>query len=116
MNRRNRTHRSVRRMNRTVTRVALVIGLIVVVALGMSFFFDEMGVRKYLAMQRHARELEADIRLLERTNSDLRLELTRIQHDPLRMEELARERLGFVRKGETVYQLVPNSPHGSLGR
>ncbi|MBI5777357.1 MAG: septum formation initiator family protein, partial [Nitrospirae bacterium] len=28
------------------------------------------------------------------------------QNDPIRIEELARERLGFVRPGETVYQIV----------
>lgn len=109
MNRRNRTHHSVRRMHRTVTRVAMVIGVIALGALVISFFFDEMGIRKYLAMQQHARDLAQDIRELERTNSDLHIEIKRIQHDPVRMEELARERLGFVKKGETVYQLVPDS-------
>lgn len=96
-------------MNRTLARVAIVIGAIMVGALTISLFFDEMGVRKYLAMQQHARDLQADIHSLERENGDLRIEIQRIQQDPIRMEELARERLGFVRKGETVYQLVPDS-------
>jgi cell division protein FtsB len=60
-------------------------------------------------MQKHARGLELDIKELEQTNGDLRVEVRRIQHDPARIEELARERLGFVKKGETVYQLVPDS-------
>jgi cell division protein FtsB len=77
--------------------------------LTISLFFDEMGVRRYIAMQKHARELELDIKELEQTNGDLRTEVKRIQHDPARIEELARERLGFVKKGETVYQLVPES-------
>lgn len=68
-----------------------------------------MGVRGYIAMQKHARDLELDIKELEQTNGDLRVEVRRIQHDPARIEELARERLGFVKKGETVYQLVPES-------
>jgi cell division protein FtsB len=37
----------------------------------------------------------------------LRGEIDRLEHDPSRIEQLARERLGFVRKGETVYQVVP---------
>lgn len=86
-----------------------MVGGIFAVALTISFFFDEMGVRRYVAMQKHARDLDLEIKELERTNGDLRLEVRRIQHDPARIEELARERLGFVRKGETVYQLVPNS-------
>jgi cell division protein FtsB len=68
-----------------------------------------MGVRRYVAMQKHARELELAIKELEQTNGTLRVEVKRIQHDPARIEELARERLGFVKKGETVYQLVPDS-------
>ena len=109
MTRRNRSHQSVQRIQQTAKRIALVVGGIFAVALTVSLFFDEMGVRRYIAMQKHARELELDIKELEQTNGDLRVEVRRIQHDPARIEELARERLGFVRKGETVYQLVPES-------
>ena len=38
----------------------------------------------------------------------LRGDIDRLEHDPARIEQLARERLGYVRKGETVYQLVPD--------
>ena len=109
MTRRNRSQQSVQRIRQTAKRVALVVGGIFAVALTVSLFFDEMGVRRYIAMQKHARELELDIKELEQMNGDLRIEVRRIQHDPARIEELARERLGFVKKGETVYQLVPES-------
>jgi cell division protein FtsB len=109
MPRRNRSQQSVQRIRQTAKRIALVVGGIFAVALTISLFFDEMGVRRYIAMQKHARELELDIKELEQTNGDLRVEVRRIQHDPARIEELARERLGFVKKGETVYQLVPES-------
>ena len=49
---------------------------------------------------------QEEIRDLERTNAELQTEIHRVQHDPERIEELARERLGFVREGETVYQIV----------
>jgi cell division protein FtsB len=109
MPRRNRSQQSVQRIRQTAKRIALVVGGIFAVALTVSLFFDEMGVRRYIAMQKHARELELDIKELEQMNGDLRIEVRRIQHDPARIEELARERLGFVKKGETVYQLVPES-------
>jgi cell division protein FtsB len=109
MSRRNRSHQSVQRIRQAATRIAFVIGGIFAVALTVSLFFDEMGVRRYVAMQKHARELELEIKELEQTNGTLRVEVKRIQHDPARIEELARERLGFVKKGETVYQLVPDS-------
>ncbi|MBA2251111.1 MAG: septum formation initiator family protein [Nitrospirales bacterium] len=109
MTRRNRSHQSVERIRQAATRIAFVIGGLFAVALTVSFFFDEMGVRRYVAMQKHARELELEIKEMEQTNGALRIEVKRIQHDPARIEELARERLGFVKKGETVYQLVPES-------
>jgi cell division protein FtsB len=90
----------------------LLIGLVFGIVLLGSFFFDEMGVPKYFEMRRHARQLEQDIRELERTNAGLRTEIHQVQHDPARIEELARERLGFVRKGETVYQLVEKPANG----
>ena len=109
MTRRNRSRKSVQRIRQTAKRIAFVVGGIFAVALTVSFFFDEMGLRRYIAMQKHARELELEIKELEQTNADLRIDVRRIQHDPARIEELARERLGFVKKGETVYQLVPET-------
>jgi cell division protein FtsB len=38
----------------------------------------------------------------------LQRDITHLQHDPAKIEQLAREQLGYVRKGETVYQLAPD--------
>ena len=104
MTRRNRSRSPQHR--RLVTRRVMLIGLVFAVVLLGSFFFAEMGVPKYFEMRKHVQQLEQDIRELERTNGGLRTEIHQVQHDPARIEELARERLGFVRKGETVYQIV----------
>lgn len=106
MARRNRSYRTVQRYRKTSRGVALAVGGVFVVVLVVSFFFDEMGVPKYLAMRQHARQLEQEIQELEQENAELRKDIHRLQHDSARIEELARERLGFVRKGETVYQLL----------
>jgi len=104
------------RRKQTSTWLAWLVGGLFTVVLTFSFFFDDMGVRKYLAMLKHERELALEIRELERMNADLRVDIRRIQTDPARIEQLARERLGFVRKGETVYQAVPEQPAGSSHR
>ena len=117
MTRRNRSRQTLHRRERTSRGVAWVVGSILVLVLGVSFFFDEMGVPKYLEMLNHARQLEREIRTLEKANADLRTDIARIQRqDPARIEELARERLGFVRKGETVYQVVEEEQRGAKGR
>jgi cell division protein FtsB len=98
------------RRRRTSRGALLVAGTVITGILAFSFFFDDMGVRKYLAMRDHARVLEQDIRDLEQANAELRRDIQRVQHDPARIEELARERLGFVKKGDTVYQILEDEP------
>jgi len=104
--RRNRTHDTVHRRRRLIARVAVLAGGAFAVMLGVAFFFGDMGLFKYLQMRDHARQLEQELKDLERTNGELRTDIRRAQSDPARIEELARERLGFVRPGETVYQIV----------
>ncbi len=80
------------------------------VALGLgltgSLLFGDMGLIRYWMMRQYLHQLEQDIQALRQGNAALRQEIERVQHDPARIEELAREQLGFVRKGETVYQLA----------
>ncbi len=71
--------------------------------------FGEMGVSRYLHLRDHAEQLDRELSELQRLNSELRTDLDRVQYDTTRIEELARERLGYVRRGETVYQLAPLS-------
>ena len=106
MMRKNRTNDTVKRRTRLFARLALLAGGVSAVALGVAFFFGDMGVFKYVQMRDHARQLEQELKDLERANADLRTEIRRTQNDPARIEELARERLGYVRPGETVYQIV----------
>lgn len=87
-------------------KVLAVTGVVLCGLVLFSFFFDEMGFTKYMAMSKRSRVLQQDISLLEQSNAGLRKEIFRLQHDSARVEELAREQLGLVRHGETVYQLV----------
>ncbi len=106
MTKRNHTHHAMDRRRGTFKKIAVILGGGAVTMLVGSLFFGEMGVPQYLRMLSHAQQLEREIRDLERANADLRTEIERVQHDPVRIEELARERLGLVRPGETVYQIV----------
>ncbi|MGH7232801.1 MAG: FtsB family cell division protein [Nitrospiraceae bacterium] len=109
MTRQNRKHHSVKRRRRLSWTLVLVAGCVLATVLMTSLFYDEMGVRRYVAMLQHARLLDKEIRDLERQNAELRTDIHRIQHDSARIEELARERLGYVKKGDTVYQIVTDS-------
>lgn len=93
---------------RRMLRVAQAVGLGACVWLLVALFFGEMGLPRYLSMRSHADHLESEFSTLRRENASLRGDITRLQHDPAKIEQLARERLGYVRKGETVYQLSPD--------
>jgi len=81
----------------------------------LSLFFDEMGIPQYWGMRDQEHQLEREIRELRVKNAELHLEVDRLRYDPERLEELAREQLGFVRKGETVYQVAPSGPSVGAG-
>lgn len=105
----NRGRHSLGRQRRLVT-VAQVVGAGACLWLLLALFFGEMGLPRYLAMRNHAGQLERELSALRGDNAVLRGEIARLQYDPAKIEQLARERLGLVRKGETVYQVSPDRP------
>ena len=74
--------------------------------------FGEMGLLRYLAMRDHADRLEQELASLRDERAALQKDVVRLQQDPAKIEQVARERLGYVRKGETVYQLSPGPIDG----
>jgi cell division protein FtsB len=60
------------------------------------------GTMRIMAMQRDLAALEADIARLNAQARVLTEQVERVRSDPLYIEKLAREDLGYVRAGETV--------------
>ncbi len=105
MIKRNRRDR-MRRRHGWPTSVKVVCGLVLASAVVSAFVFDDMGLSKYLSMLQQADQLEQDIVDVKEANAALRQEIQRVQQDPAHIEALARDRLGLVREGETVYYIV----------
>jgi cell division protein FtsB len=93
---------------RRMLTAAQVVGAGACVWLLLALLFGEMGLPRYLAMRKHATDLQGELTALRGQNASLRSDIARLQRDPAKIEQLARERLGLVRKGETVYQLSPD--------
>jgi cell division protein FtsB len=53
------------------------------------------------------REYADEIRSLQAKHIELKEEFRRLKEDPVYLEKVAREKMGLVREGEVVYQLVP---------
>ena len=62
------------------------------------------GFSELQKLREENRELQKRIRLLEKSNEDLKQEIHRTKNDPEYVEKKAREKLGIVKKGEVIYK------------
>ena len=67
------------------------------------------GIMRILAMQHEIALIEADLGRLTTRSQALMTTVERLRHDPLFIEKLAREDLGYVRPGEEVLKF-PSQP------
>ena len=82
----------------------IVLGVVMV---GMILFGDR-GLLRVFQAQRQLADLEAQIAVLEATNTELRKEIESLQVDLRTIENIARRELGMVRPDELVYQFPPD--------
>jgi cell division protein FtsB len=72
-------------------------------------FFDTMGFMKYLNMKRTQAQIAEEIKAIEEENARLKKNIEAVKHDPATLEGLARDRLGLVKEGETVFLIAPGT-------
>lgn len=108
------------RRNRRSRRVAssrrmLLWGGIGLFGAYLSFFFvfGRMGVLAHLRMSGEAERIDAEIARVQGEIGDLSREVAALNRDPHTIERLARERLGMVRPGETVFLFPPGPDPGA---
>jgi cell division protein FtsB len=82
-----------------------VIGTALTVLLGIALAGGHRGVGDLLALLEEERALEQQMVRMQRGNEDMRRHLERMQGDPLYLERVIRERLGWARPGEIVYRI-----------
>jgi cell division protein FtsB len=80
------------------------------------FFFDTMGVMKYFSMKRTQGQIAEEIKVIEDENVRLKKNIEAVKHDPATLEGLARNRLGLVKEGETVFLIPPGAKQGPSSR
>ncbi len=97
-------------------RLPIVGAFLIMSMLAGMMFFNADGLPLYFQVRENRQHLIKQIQQLEYINSSMQEDITRIQKDPHRLEELARNRLGMVRQGETVYQFVEPVPSSITAR
>ena len=88
-----------------------------IILLTLTFFFlvitvaifHEGGILTVHEFENELVKFEVSNETLKKENEKLRFQIKALKSDPLAIETLAREKLGMVRSGETIYQLVPHN-------
>ncbi|HEX9442514.1 MAG TPA: septum formation initiator family protein, partial [Candidatus Binatia bacterium] len=76
------------------------------VALALFTAFGERGVFHLWRLNGEKKQLQEKNFLLQKENEALRDRAYRIRNDDLYLEKIAREELGLIRPGETVYRFA----------
>ncbi len=80
--------------------------LLILLLLGLALFGNQ-GILRLLQADRQKAALEQEVAQLEATNAALRKEIGALRSDRHYVEEIARQELGMVKKGERIYQFPP---------
>jgi cell division protein FtsB len=96
-------HAAKTRRRRLIAAVVAVFALATLLV--YVFVFSRHGYLRRRELSRENERLRAEMEQLQDENARLREELNRLD-DPEAVEKLAREELGLVKNGETVYRFV----------
>lgn len=106
--------RKARQPKTSLQRPKLVFAL---AAVGTAFIifltlFGRRSLIEVYALKRKIQDRSEEIAFYEKKNQEIREQIENLKHDPFTVEQIAREELGLVRPGETVYEFV-DEPHSS---
>ena len=76
------------------------------IAVLVMWLMEGAEMTKYIRMAKELDRMNQEIAKLVESNAVLEQEIYLVQNDSFTLEKLARERLGYVKEGEVVYQLV----------
>jgi len=99
-----------RRRRRALHNALLVVGCV----LFIDALVGDKGLLAMLQARQDYRDLEQSLAEVRAENADLREEARRLREEPTAIEELAREMLGLIKRGEKLFIVkdvpTPNGP------
>jgi cell division protein FtsB len=72
--------------------------------LSISLLFGDMGLFRYVELNRTKKNLEEQVVEINRQNEEIRTQITLLKNDPFYKEKLAREEFGLAKPGEYIFQ------------
>jgi cell division protein FtsB len=91
-------------------KAAALGSIIALIALLVGSLFGDRGILHLVAQRERAESLKREIDELRTENARLAEEIAALKTDPRAIERLAREELGLVRPGETVFLIHEDDP------
>lgn len=77
---------------------------VVIVVLTVAVLRGDGGLFRYWELQEASHEARGEWAALERRNTELLFELRQLQADPIQMERLVAEELGYAQPGAVLYR------------
>ncbi|MBI5632458.1 MAG: septum formation initiator family protein [Nitrospirae bacterium] len=96
-----------KQVNSEVKKKQVIFFTVVVLTLlylSISLVFGDMGLFKYIELNRTRTSLENQIAQISSQNAQLRTQLKSLKDDPFYREKLAREEYGLSRPDEYIFQ------------
>jgi len=86
--------------------IYIVLGIIFLIGAVYIFFNDE-GILKYLKLKSDLDNLKEQISKVDKENQSIKAEIDSLQNKvPAKIEKVAREKYGMIRKGETTIKVI----------
>lgn len=86
--------------------IFFTITLLSFIYLGINLPFGDMGLLRYIELNKRKTHLEKQIEEIKKENEQLRSEIKLLREDPFYTEKHAREEFGMSRPDEYIFQYV----------
>jgi cell division protein FtsB len=93
------------------SRIVSYVLALVTVVLVVDALVGDKGLLETMRARRQYAAVEAALNATRQENSRMREEIRRLREDPSKIEAIAREELGLIRPGETVFILHDADRH-----
>lgn len=90
-------------------KIATAAAVVLAGMVGYHVIFGQNGLTAYRNKRHDLRDLQAEVKTLQRENSQLQGHVDRLTSDPNAIEHQAREDLHYTRPGEVIVTM-PNDP------
>jgi len=84
--------------------IFLTIVVLSFIYLSISLVFGDMGLLRYLELNRTKMNMESQLSEINRQNEQLRTQLKLLKEDPFAREKLAREEYGLSKPNEYIFK------------